>query len=69
MPSQRSQPLGSALEIGEIEAAYVAASLKLTLDHYGARLLPRDREIMLALKARLAARFDLSDKVRIALEG
>ena len=38
------------MEISEIEAAYVAAALKLALDHYGSRLLPLDREIMHALK-------------------
>ena len=69
MTGASTKPGRAPLEISEIEAAYVAASLKLTLDHYGARLLPRDREIMLALKARLAARFELSDEVRIALDG
>jgi hypothetical protein len=69
MSGASTKPARPPLEISEIEAAYVAAAIKLTLDHYGSRLLPRDREIMLALKARLAAGFDLSDEVRVVLDG
>lgn len=50
------------------EAAYVVAALKLTLEHYGERLLGRDRERITLIMQRLTGGLDLSDEVRLALD-
>ena len=51
-----------------MEAAYVVAALKLTLQHYDARLLDRDRERIVEIMDRLRGGLDLSDEVRLALD-
>ena len=56
-----------ALVLTPMEAAYVVAALKITLDHCRERLQDRDRAIIADLIHRLAAPLNLDDEVRLIL--